>query len=626
MFPIVHDVVIYGGTAGGVVSAITAAQEGATGIVLEPTQHIGGMVTGGLGTTDKGVEQSIGGMSRRFYERVYAHYQQPEAWKHETREAFVERPRGMVNDQDRVWWPVEPSVASRVLKQLAAEAKVTMLTGQRLKSVRKSGAGSRRSRRSAATSSTDGCSSMPRTKATSSRWRACHIASGARAVTNTARNSPASCPKRGRRGSSGMSISRPAAPITSCCSACRIFRAGRTAPPITRCRRIITASASPMRRRIACPSRGRTTTTHPLRSARAVHRAEGRRGQSHGPAARQPVEHRPLPNRKTDINDGGPFSTDYIGANWDYPEGDLATRQRILQDHMDYTKGLLYFLGHDERVPSRIQQQMQRWGYPKDEYTDTGNWTPQLYIREARRMVGDYVMIQQDIQQRREKPDSVGMGSYNADSHLVQRIVNPDGFVRNEGNPNDRAIGHKPYEIPYRCLTPQRGDGDNLFATFCVSASHMGFASVRMEPVFMILSESAGVAAATAVKKNIAVQDVPVAPLQQRLNARGQRLWLKDVPAKKKSWLRRLVRRCRDVHWLNEQSTAVAEPMADKTALSVFVIGRCGGGPSISRSSNLSPYHESRQLFAILTGCLFARFRAGLRQIFARWLERKASH
>jgi hypothetical protein len=236
-----------------------------------------------------------------------------------------------------------------------------------------------------------------------------------------------------------------------------------------------------------------------------------------------------LPNRKTDINDGGPFSTDFLGANWQYPNADAATRERILQEHIDYTKGLLYFLGHDARVPPRIREQMQRWGYPKDEFTENGNWTPQLYIREARRMVGDYVMLQQDIQQRREKPDSVGMGSYNADSHLVQRIVNAEGFVRNEGNPNDRAMGHKPYEIPYRCLTPRRADADNLLVTFCVSASHMGFASLRMEPVFMILSESAGVAAARAVRENRAVQDVPIDSLQQRLRARGQRLWLKDV-------------------------------------------------------------------------------------------------
>jgi hypothetical protein len=241
-----------------------------------------------------------------------------------------------------------------------------------------------------------------------------------------------------------------------------------------------------------------------------------------------------LPNGKTDINDGAPFSTDYIGANWDYPDGDQATRQRIIQDHVDYTKGLLYFLASDERVPERLRQQMQQWGYPKDEFASSGHWPPQLYIREARRMVGEYVMIQQDLQQRKEKPDSIGMGSYNVDSHHLQRIVDAKGFVRNEGNPNDRAKGHNPYEIPYRCLTPRRNDGENLLVTFCVSASHLGFASLRMEPVFMILSESAGVAAATAVKEKLAVQDVPIPALQQRLQGRKQRLWLKDVSAVKK--------------------------------------------------------------------------------------------
>ena len=565
MFPIVHDVVIYGGTAGGVVSAITAAQEGATIIVLEPTQHIGGMVTGGLGTTDIGIEQSIGGMSRRFYERVYAHYQQPAVWKHETREAFVERSRGMVNDQDRVWWRVEPSVASRVLNQLAAEAKVTILTGQRLKSVRKSGVRIE----SITTVSGDvfhgrvfidatyegdllAMAGVPYRVGREGRHEyGEELAGVVPEAWSTRKQWDVDIPARGPDNKLLFGVQD--IPRGADGAGDRKVQAYNY--------RICLTDAPENRLPIARPDRYDASRYDLL----ALYIA--RKGDTvnlTGPQRGSLLNIGPLPNRKTDINDGGPFSTDYIGANWDYPEGDFATRQRILQDHVDYTKGLLYFLGHDERVPARIQQQMLRWGYPKDEYTGTGHWTPQLYIREARRMVGDYVVTQQDIQQRREKLDSVGMGSYNADSHLVQRIVNPDGFVRNEGNPNDRAMGHKPYEIPYRCLTPKRGDGDNLFATFCVSASHMGFASVRMEPVFMILSESAGVAAATAVKKNIAVQHVPVAPLQQRLVARGQRLWLKDVPAKKKSWLRRLLRRCRDVHWLNERPPAVAKPMADK--------------------------------------------------------------
>ncbi len=547
MFPIVHDVVIYGGTAGGVVSAITAAQEGAASIVLEPTQHIGGMVTGGLGTTDIGIEQSIGGMSRRFYERVYAHYQQPAVWKHETREAFVERSRGMVNDQDRVWWQVEPSVASRVLNQLAAEAKVTILTGQRLKSVRKSGvrigsittvSGDVFHGRVFIDATYEGdllaMAGVPYRVGREGRHEyGEELAGVVPEAWSTRKQWDVDIPARGPDNKLLFGVQD--IPRGADGAGDRKIQAYNY--------RICLTDAPENRLSIARPDRYDASRYDLL----ALYIA--RKGDTvnlTGPQRGSLLNIGPLPNRKTDINDGGPFSTDYIGANWDYPEGDFATRQRILQDHVDYTKGLLYFLGHDERVPARIQQQMLRWGYPKDEYTGTGHWTPQLYIREARRMVGDYVVTQQDIQQRREKLDSVGMGSYNADSHMVQRIVNPDGFVRNEGNPNDRAMGHKPYEIPYRCLTPKRGDCDNLFATFCVSASHMGFASVRMEPVFMILSESAGVAAATAVKKNIAVQHVPVAPLQQRLVARGQRLWLKDVPAKKKcceTWLRRLLRR-----------------------------------------------------------------------------------
>ncbi|MDO8541375.1 MAG: FAD-dependent oxidoreductase [Opitutaceae bacterium] len=530
-----HDIVIYGGTAGGVVSAVTAVQEGASVILLEPTAHIGGMVTGGLGATDIGVEQSIGGMSRRFYERVYVHYQQPQAWKHETREAFLKRGGSRVNQADRAWWLVEPSVASLVLKQLAAEAKVTILTGQRLKSVRKTGARIERittmtgdvfsgrvfidatyegdllamagvphrvDRESRAEYGEELAGVVPEAWSTRKQWEVDIRPYGPdHKLLFGVQDVP--------RGADGAGDRKVQAYNYRIC----VTDAPDNRIPISRPERYE-------------PSRYELLALYITRKGDAINLT--------GPKGGSLLKIDPLPNRKTDINDGGPFSTDYIGGNWDYPEGDFATRQRILQDHVDYTKGLLFFLGHDERVPSRIRQQMQRWGYPKDEFAATGHWTPQVYVREARRMVGDYVMTQHDIQKRRQKSDSVGMGSYNADSHHLQRIVNAEGFVRNEGNPNDRAMGHTPYEIPYRCLTPRRADSDNLFATFCVSASHMGFASLRMEPVFMILSESAGVAAATAVKTNIAVQDVPVAPLQQQLLARGQRLWLKELPPHKK--------------------------------------------------------------------------------------------
>lgn len=530
-----HDVVVYGGTAGGVVSAIAAAQEGASVVVLEPTGHIGGMVTGGLGWTDIGVQQSIGGLSRRFYQRVYEYYLQPGAWKHETRDAFLKRARGMVNEADRVWWAVEPSVATAVLRQLAAEANVKIVTGQRLKAVKKAGARIE----SLTTESGDTYAGRIFIDATYEG----DLLAGARVPYRVGREGRADygeelagvVPEAWSTRKQWDVDLRPYGPDGKLLFGVQDVARGRDGEGDRKVQaynyRICLTDAPENRIPIPRPERYDASRYELL--ARYIS-AKGDAINLTGPKGGSLLKIDGMPNRKTDINDGAPFSTDYIGANWDYPDGDLATRQRILADHVDYTKGLLYFLGNDERVPARIRQQLQRWGYPKDEYTANGHWTPQLYIREARRMVGDYVMTQHDLQQRREKPDSVGMGSYNADSHHLQRIVNADGFVRNEGNPNDRAMGHKAYEIPYRCLTPRRTDADNLFATFCVSATHMGFASLRMEPVFMILSESAGVAAVTAVKKNIAVQDVPIGPLQQQLVARGQRLRLKDVPAAKK--------------------------------------------------------------------------------------------
>jgi hypothetical protein len=238
-----------------------------------------------------------------------------------------------------------------------------------------------------------------------------------------------------------------------------------------------------------------------------------------------------MPNRKTDINDGGPFSTDFIGFNWNYPDGDEATRDAIVIQHIDYTKGLLYFLGNDPRVPVKVRKEMLQWGYPKDEYVKTDHWSPQLYIREARRMVGPYVMTSHDLETKRTKDDSIGMGSYSADSHLVQRIVDGE-FVRNEGNPNNFTPGKKPYEITYCAITPKRDECDNLLVTFCVSASHMGFASIRMEPVFMILSESAGLAAVNVAEADIAVQDVSYATLYPKLLERNQLLKIAGVRTK----------------------------------------------------------------------------------------------
>jgi hypothetical protein len=240
----------------------------------------------------------------------------------------------------------------------------------------------------------------------------------------------------------------------------------------------------------------------------------------------------PIPNHKTDTNNHGPFSTDHIGANWDYPDAGYERRREIIRDHENYQKGWLYFIANDPRVPKDVQAKMQKWGLPKDEFTDNGNWSHQLYIREARRMTGGYVMTENDLLKKRPTPDSVGMGSYGIDSHNVQRYITPDGFGQNEGDIGVPTKG--PYEIAYGSLVPRKEQADNLLVPVCCSASHIAYGSIRMEPVFMILGQSAATAAVMAINANQAVQDVPYGKLRDQLLKDGQILHYKAarVPAK----------------------------------------------------------------------------------------------
>jgi hypothetical protein len=233
-----------------------------------------------------------------------------------------------------------------------------------------------------------------------------------------------------------------------------------------------------------------------------------------------------IPNQKTDTNNHGPFSSDYIGGNWDYPEAGYERRKEIIAEHERYQLGLLYFAANDERVPRYIHDELQHWGLPLDEYADNGNWSPQLYIREARRMVGEAVMTEHEVLNKRIPGKPVGMGSYSLDSHNVQRYVTPDGFVQNEG---DLGIhGGKPYGIDYGCLVPRRDQVKNLLVPVCVSSSHTAFGSIRMEPVFMVLGQSAATAACLALDAGQAVQNVDYAILEKQLLRDGQILRLAE--------------------------------------------------------------------------------------------------
>ena len=227
-----------------------------------------------------------------------------------------------------------------------------------------------------------------------------------------------------------------------------------------------------------------------------------------------------IPNRKSDTNNHGPFSSDHIGMNYDYPEASYERRKEIIEDHTNYQKGLLYFVSTDERVPQEVRERMKEWGLAGDEFTDNDNWPHQLYIREARRMVGAYVTTENEVLGKVDVPDPVGMGSYTMDSHNVQRFVTAEGYVQNEGDVGVHP--GKPYKIAYGSIVPRKGECGNLLVPVCLSSSHIAFGSIRMEPVFMILGQSAAAAAVIAIDNKIDVQDVSYEQLEKVLTSKGQ--------------------------------------------------------------------------------------------------------
>lgn len=236
----------------------------------------------------------------------------------------------------------------------------------------------------------------------------------------------------------------------------------------------------------------------------------------------------PLPNFKTDTNNHGPVSFDNIGFNYDYPEASYERRAEIIREHEIYQKGILYFIANDPRVPEPIQSKMQQWGLAKDEFTDNGNWPHQIYVREARRMVGQFIMTENHLRKQIPTPESVGMGSYSIDSHNTQRYITPEGSVQNEGDIGISTNG--PYEIAMGCLLPRSEECVNLTVPVCVSSTHMAFGSIRMEPVFMILGQSAATLSAMANESKIDVQEVGYAQLKKRLLDDAQILQTSPLP------------------------------------------------------------------------------------------------
>jgi hypothetical protein len=515
------DVVIYGGTCAAVTAAVQADRMGKSVIIVCPEKHLGGMSSGGLGFTDVGDKTVIGGLSREFYHRIWQHYQEPRAWRWQKREEFGNRGQGTaaVDLDKRTMWVFEPHVAEQVFEDFIAEHKIPVYRDEwldRAFGVRKDGT------RIVSVTMLSGKTFRGRVFLDASYEGDLMAAAGVsyhvgresnelygetfNGVQKDVRHhghyfkasiSPYMVPGD---PSSGLLPRISAQPPGENGQADRRIQAY--------CFRMCLTQVADNRVPFPKPP-GYDPSQYEL-LLRVL--ASGWR------EVFQKFD--PIPNAKTDTNNHGPFSTDNIGMNYDYPKASYARRREIIAEHETYQEGLMYFLANDPRVPADVRGPMSGWGLAKDEFADNGNWPYQLYIREARRMLGQYVMTEHDCLARRQTPEPVGMGSYVMDSHNVQRYVTQEGSVQNEGDVG--VSPRRPYQIAFGALVPKPQECTNLLVPVCASSSHIAHGSIRMEPVFMILGQSAATAAGLALDANSPVQKIEYATLRARLLADGQ--------------------------------------------------------------------------------------------------------
>ncbi|MGI8982814.1 MAG: FAD-dependent oxidoreductase [Pirellulaceae bacterium] len=522
----VYDVVIYGGTSGGVAAAVQTSRMGKTAILIEPGQHLGGLTSGGLGATDIGNKAAIGGIAREFYRRIKKHYDDRANWRQEKREAYRSGRATEAAAEDAMW-TFEPHVAEQLMNELVREAKVSLVLGERLDlkrgvekqggeilSIRMESGKVYRGRRFIdATYEGDllalaGVSFHVGREADSVYDETLNGVQVAHAVKHQLMAGIDPYVKRGDK-SSGLLPGVLAGPPGTDGSGDKRVQAYNFRLCLTDVKENQIPYTKP-------------AGYDPLRYELLLRNFEA--GETRTPW--NPIF---MPNRKTDVNNNYGFSTDNIGMNYDWAEADYSTRDRIFEEHLRYTQGLLWTLATNDRVPTKVREEVNRFGLCKDEFQKTGGWNHQLYIREARRMIGAYVMTQSDCQRKRTADDPVGLGAYNMDSHNVQRYVDEHGHARNEG---DVQVGVSPYPISYRAIIPKESECTNLFAPVCLSASHIAYGSIRMEPVFMVLGQSAATAAVQSIDRGVNVQKVDFARLRERLLADGQVLEWKGPIAK----------------------------------------------------------------------------------------------
>jgi hypothetical protein len=501
------DLVVYGATPSGIVMAYTAAKQGMKVVLLEPSEHIGGMVTGGLSATDIAYFPIIGGYARRFYEEAAEHYgihalNRPESWN------------------------IEPHVGEEIFNRWLKQSGVEVHLHTRLK---EHGGVLRKGTHVLSVTTGDG-----------KRWRGKVFAdcsyegdlmaqAGVKYVV-------------GREGIdtykedlAGVREDTPQHQFRWKISAYDDH--GKLMPEVesvpmeptgTGDRKVqsynfrLILTQDPALKLPWTKPAGYDASRFEL-LLKYIQQWKEHIGKD--PTFRDFVNPVAILNHKADFNNMGAFSTDYLGKSWTYPDASYAERKKIWDDHMLYTQSFFYFLASDPRIPKSLQDDANRWGRAKDEFTDNDNWPNQLYIREGRRMVGQYVMHQADLQTERTKPDSIAMGSYNSDSHNIQRVALKDGSARNEG---DVQVHVKPYEIAFGTMIPKADQTDNLLVPVCFSASHVAYSSVRMEPQYMMIGQAAGDTAWLSLKSGVAVDRISVPELQKVLHEQGAILHLSE--------------------------------------------------------------------------------------------------
>ncbi len=510
-----YDVVVYGGTAGGVAAAVQVRRMGKTAILIEPGRHLGGLTSGGLGATDIGNKSAIGGIAREFYRRINKHYDQPDSWKQEQPEKY--RSGRQVGGEDTMW-TFEPHVAERILADMAQQADVTVVLMERLDL--KSGV-SRQANR------------IQTIRMESGKVYAGHcfidatyegdLMAVAGVSYHVGRESNSTYGETLNGVQTKNATHHQFVPgvdpfVIQGDPKSGLLPGIHAGPPGEEGSGDIRVQAYNFRMCLTDVAANRIPFAKP--ADYDERRFEILLRNFEAGENRTPWSLILMPNRKTDINNNHGFSTDNIGMSYDWPESGHATREKIFQEHLSYQRGLMWTLVSHPRVPEKIRREVRHWGLCKDEFPDGDGWPYQLYVREARRMISEYVMTQHNCQGRTVAEDPVGLAAYTMDSHNVQRYVDAAGQVRNEGDV--QVGGFPPYRIAFRSIRPKEEQCGNLLVPVCLAASHIAYGSIRMEPVFMVLAQSAATAACQAIDEQVSVQRIDYSKLKSRLVADQQ--------------------------------------------------------------------------------------------------------